>query len=390
MNHAATSPIPTDPALLAEVRRYGSFDTSGCYQCGSCTLSCDLVTEFVNFPRRSIRYVLLGLRGPLLASLEPWICHDCGDCSLLCPRQAGPRLSMATLRRFLTAQYDWTRISGKLLASRAWHIAALTFVALLVVALILVYHLTYVGLPFSDFATTPMGLEHMFPIMTYYAVTVLLLPLLLVLSRIYRIWRLTMGGEGRTPMPVSAYVAEAWTYVWHSATHKLMRKCPDRSRWLGHWLLALGTGLMLTVKLLALRWFQTDAVYPIYHPQRWLGYLAAGFIFYGIGDILIGRIRAQKEFYKETSFEDLVFPILLLLTAASGLAVHVFRYLGFGMTCHFLYAAHVIVATPMLLVEMSFGKWSHMIYRPLALYFEAVKERVRRQAPAEEALPHVL
>jgi len=70
--------------------------------------------------------------------------------------------------------------------------------------------------------------------------------------------------------------------------------------------------------------------------------------------------------------------------------VHVFRYLGFGMTCHFLYAAHVIVATPMLLVEMSFGKWSHMIYRPLALYFEAVKERVRRQAPAEEALPHVL
>ena len=111
--------IQSDPTLLADIRRYGKFDTTGCYQCGSCTISCDLVTDSVSFPRKIIRYALLGLRKPLVESLEPWVCHDCGDCSLICPRQAEPRISMMTVRRFLTAQYDWTGLSSKILASRA-------------------------------------------------------------------------------------------------------------------------------------------------------------------------------------------------------------------------------------------------------------------------------
>ena len=386
MSNGAALPVYSDPTLLADIRRYGRFDTSACYQCGSCTISCDLVTDSVSFPRKVIRYTLLGLRGPLLSSLEPWICHDCGDCSIICPRQAGPRLSMMTVRRFLTAQYDWTGISSKLLQSRAWYVGSLSFAAALVVGLILFYHLSYVKLPLSEFVATPFGMEHMFPIMTYYTLTVLLLPLLLLFSRVYRIWRLTMRGEGRAPIPISFYVAEAWTYVRHSVTHSLLRKCPDQGRWLGHWLLASGTVMMLTIKLFGLRWFQTDSIYPLYHPQRWLGYLATAFILYGIGSIIVGRVQAKKEFYKETQFEDVIFPVLLLLTALTGITAHILRYAGFGLACHFAYALHVIVATPMLLVEMSFGKWSHMIYRPLALYFEAVKERVSQQTPAEEAL----
>ena len=67
-----------------------------------------------------------------------------------------------------------------------------------VVLLILCYHLWYVGLPLSGL-TTPMGLEHMFPIMTYYTLTVMLFPLLLLLSRVFRVWRLTMGERNGHP-----------------------------------------------------------------------------------------------------------------------------------------------------------------------------------------------
>jgi len=44
----------------------------------------------------------------------------------------------------------------------------------------------------------------------------------------------------------------------------------------------------------------------------------------------------------------------------------------------------------MLVVEMSFGKWSHMVYRPLALYFQAVKERVSQPAPSQEVVPNAV
>ncbi len=382
--------IQSDPTLLAEIRRYGKFDTTGCYQCGSCTIICDLVTDSASFPRKSIRYALLGLRAPLVGSLEPWICHDCGDCSIVCPRQAEPRISMMTLRHFLSAQYDWTGIAPKLLQSRAWYLGSLIFTAMLTLLLIVGYHLWYVGMPIRGLATTPFGLDHMFPIITYYTLAVMLLPLLLLFTRVFRIWRLVMGGEGQARPPFSTYVLEAWTYVYQSLTDSLMRKCPDRGRWFSHWCLAMGTMMMLAIKTFALRWFQTDNIYPIYNPQRWLGYLAAGLILYGIGDILIGRLRGQKEIYKETHFENLVLPTLLMLTALSGLTAHILRYAGFALACHYAYALHVIIATPMLLVEMSFGNWSHMIYRPLALYFLAVREKAERRTPEVEVVPHAL
>lgn len=382
--------IYVDPALPADIRRYGKFDTTGCYQCGSCTLSCALVADSATFPRRVIRFALLGLRGPLVESLDPWICHDCGDCSLICPRQAEPRISMMTVRRFLTAQYDWTGITSRMVRSRVWYAASLAVVAALTLALIVLYHLFYVRMPFSSFATTPFGLEHMFPTMVWFTRAAALLPLFLLLSRAVRMWWLIMGGKGRERIPFSIYVREAWTYAYQSVTHSLMRKCPDHGRWLGHWSLALGTVLMLSIKVLALRWFQTDRILPLYHPQRWLGYFAAACILFGAGSILAGRLRGQKEIYKETDFEDLAFPVLVALTALSGMAVHIFRYTGLELASHFAYALHIVIVTPMLVVEMPFGKWSHMIYRPLALYFEAVRERARQQAPAKEALGHAV
>ncbi|MGO9435960.1 MAG: hypothetical protein ACLP00_16925 [Terracidiphilus sp.] len=297
---------------------------------------------------------------------------------------------MLTLRRFLSAQYDWTGMASKLLQSKAWYLGSLISVALFTLLLIVGYHLWYVGMAAKDFATTALGLDHMFPIITYYTLTVMLLPLLLLFSRVFRIWRLTMGGERPARAPLSLYADEAWIYVYQSVSHSLMRKCPEKGRWLGHWMLATGVITMLTIKVFALRWFQTDNLYPLYHPQRWLGYLATGLILYGLGDIFVGRLRAQKEIYKESSFQDLIFPILLVLTVVSGLAAHTFRYAGFALTCHFMYALHIIIATPMLLVEMSFGKWSHMVYRPLALYFLAVREKAARQALAAEVVPHAL
>lgn len=379
-------PIQADPTLLADIRQYGKFDTSGCYQCGSCTLSCDLVSDSSTFPRKSIRYALLGLRSPLVGSLDPWICHDCGDCSIVCPRQAEPRISMITLRRFLCAQYEWTGIGSRLLQSKARYLGSLLSVAVLTLLLIIGYHLWYVGMAAKDFTTTPFGLDHMFPIMTYYTLLVVLLPLLLLLSRVIHIWRLTMSGEG---ISWGTYLREAWVYVYESVVQPLMRKCPEHRRWLGHEFLAGGTVMMLAIKVFGLRWFQTDNIYPVYNPQRWVGYLAASFILYGIGDILIARWRAQTEIYKETHFRDLVFPILILLTALSGLAVHVLRYAGFALASHYAYALHVVIATPMLVIEMSFGKWAHMIYRPLALYFLAVKDKAK-QAPAGEAVPDAI
>jgi heterodisulfide reductase subunit C len=50
--------VESDPAFLADVRKFGRFVTNACLQCGGCTLSCNLTSRYTSFPRRTIRYAL--------------------------------------------------------------------------------------------------------------------------------------------------------------------------------------------------------------------------------------------------------------------------------------------------------------------------------------------
>jgi nitrate reductase gamma subunit len=170
-------------------------------------------------------------------------------------------------------------------------------------------------------------------------------------------------------------------------THRNMRACTDeahKTRWAKHWLMAFAVSLMLFIKFFFLDWFQTDEIYPLYHPQRWVGYIAAAILLYIPLEILISRARKRLTMHKFSAPSDLILPVMLLLVALSGLAVHVFRYLEFGLTSHILYAVHLALAVPLVLIELPFGKWSHAVYRPVALYFLAVRERAMAESHEKE------
>lgn len=364
-----------DPTLIAEVRRYGKFDTAGCFNCGSCIQACELAGDLASFPRRSTRQVLMGLRQVLNEGLDPWICHDCGDCSTTCPRQTEPRDSMMTLRRYLASVYDWTGIAAKINRSTAWHIGSLLFVAVSVLMLIVLYHLYVVRMPFPYFTVTPRGLGHMFPLMTYFTLAVILFPFLILLTNAFRMYLITVHKKGSIKSPLSQWFIEAKTFLLHFFTYKKMSECPtEKGRWPKHLLLGVGCMVMLVLTVFFLRWFQTDKFYPVYYPQRWIGYLAAAFMIFGSVDILVGRIRKKREIHKSSDFRDWNFPILILATSVSGIAVHILRYAGLELATHYAYAIHMMICVPMLVIEMPFGKWTHMIYRPLAIYFQSLKE----------------
>jgi hypothetical protein len=66
---------------------------------------------------------------------------------------------------------------------------------------------------------------------------------------------------------------------------------------------------------------------------------------------------------------------LLFLTALTGILLNVFRLLNWAMPTYVLYMVHLAIVVPMLIVEVPFGKWAHLLYRPLALYVTAVKRQ---------------
>ena len=141
---------------------------------------------------------------------------------------------------------------------------------------------------------------------------------------------------------------------------------------------------MFSLVVVFLEWFQTDEIFPIYHPQRWVGYYATVVLVWFTAEIIIGRLRKREEIHKFSDLSDWMFPILLFLMALTGIAVHIFRYLGFPLATYYVYAIHLIIAFSWLVIIIPFGKWTHLLYRSLAVYFQSVKEKAMQLHLAKE------
>jgi hypothetical protein len=136
---------------------------------------------------------------------------------------------------------------------------------------------------------------------------------------------------------------------------------------------------MLILVVAFLWWFQTDNLYPIYHPQRWLGYYATFVLIYVSTDTLIGRWRKSEQIHRFSQPTDWLFPAFILVGSITGILVHTFRYAAWPWPTYIIYVVHVMAMIAMLDIEVGIGKWAHLIYRPLAMYFESVKEKATHE-----------
>lgn len=132
--------VRVDPTLVPELKRYGAVGIETCFNCGNCTAVCPLTDDRHAFPRDVVRMAQLGLREELKGSLDPWLCYYCGDCSETCPRGAEPAETLMSVRRWLTAQFDWTGLATKFYTSKTWEIGSMLVVGLLVALAFAIYH----------------------------------------------------------------------------------------------------------------------------------------------------------------------------------------------------------------------------------------------------------
>jgi heterodisulfide reductase subunit C len=368
-----------DPTLLHELKDYGAVGVEKCFNCGNCTAICPLASDEYAFPRSIIRRIQIGQKEHLKTQLDPWLCYYCGDCSDTCPKGAEPGETMMAARRWLTAQYDWTGLARKFYTSKVWEIGSIGFVS----GLILLMFVFFSGPMMTDH----VALNTFAPVQRIHYGDWVLAAFLsfFLVSNIFRMYWLTLG-KSKVKIPFPLYITGAWNLIYHFVTQKRFKECDEehkgffnKMRWRNHWLLVSGYVLMFAMVVGFLPWFQTDNIYPIYHPQRWFGYYATIVLLYGGTEIIWNRIRKQNQIHRFSHPSDWIFPILLLLTTASGIMVHTFRYLELPLATYYTYVIHLMVLTPMLVLEVPFGKWSHLAYRPFAIYFQTLKEKAREQ-----------
>ncbi len=382
------------PEMLSELRKYGVQDAAKCFNCGNCTAACSLCSEEAPFPRKSIRYLQLGLEDKLLQSAEPWLCYYCGDCSDTCPRQANPGEVMMGLRRYLTARYDWTGISHLFYTSKAFELLSILAISGLVG---LGFYFFHGPMPTDRVALNVFAPNRVIEILDLILLAVLSM---LLLSNAWRLAKAILGDSGQYPqrasaekkqilhqsiqgIPAAFYLQEAKEFIVQFFSQKKIKACGTPSQhfqWINHLLIMTGYSIVFLLVVAGIRWFQRDTFYPLWHPIRLLGYYATFAILYGTTVAMIGRIKKSKPVYAHSHATDWAFLVLLWLTAFTGILVHFGRLLDLPMTTYALYVIHLMIAIPMLVIEVPFAKWTHQLYRPLVLYLMKVKTHAMQKA----------
>ncbi len=369
--------VRVQPELRNQLIQFGIGDWNACYHCGTCTAICPLSEEGFLFPRKKIRLMQMGLKDQLESSVEPWLCYYCGDCSKTCPRDANPGELMMSLRRYLTSKYDWTGLSKKFYTSEVWELAfILLFAALVVIAFLVIlpsmgYHFTKEltadgGVKVNSFA--PIHIVEIFDWTMAGVVATLLI------SNILRMYYQIIWKKSKTKVSLWVHIREFWLLIFNFAVQPKFSKCDDKRYWLSHWLLMSGYTIMFIVIVVYLPWFQTEKIYPVWHPQRLLGYYATIGLLFGLGVAIIGRLVRKDVKFQFSHVSDWLFVIMLTLTATTGILIHVFRINGMPVATFISYIAHMAVLVPMILIEVPFSKWSHLAYRPFAVYFAQLKK----------------
>jgi len=372
-----------NPELAAELREFGAEDVRKCYQCGNCASVCAHAEGPWLFPRKPVHMLQLGLERRLSSSLEPWLCYYCGDCSTHCPRGAEPGETMMALRRWLTSRYDFTGISR--LFYRSWKAE---FFAIVLLALVIGAGFTAWGLSHGDIRTYdgPSAFMNSSVVHVFDWCMAIVLSALLGITAL-RMWWFTTGSGERVKVPLGSYLRNLHLFPLHFITQRRYRDCEEKQ----HWLIHLGLMLSYLTMLVLIMFFLHDMQEgpAINWHVHAFGYAAS----IGLLSVIIYFIRARltksAPHTHHTHESDWIFLGMLLVVTVSGILQHVLHRAGADMAANITYVVHLMFVVPMLVLEVPFSKWSHMAYRPLAMFLAAVQcdALTHQGSPATAAVP---
>ncbi len=355
-----------DPRIAEEMKKLGAFDLNACYSCGHCSALCPLCESDVSFPRRMIRYSMLGLEDRILASPEPWMCYYCGECSETCPRQADPGSLMMATRRFVTRRFALGRIADLFYSAFSSVMTWVVLSALAVLWVVLSYD-SGMDMERVDFLSF-INLEPIHDAgiaLSAFVALAMLMNIMVMLRAVKRGFKAEKTGFKDMARAAAFAIGE-------SATQQRFDLCArDRMKRMAHLAISWGfAGMALATALIM------GIDYEILDISRAVpfafGTVFGGLTVAGTGWFLVQRIRKNSESMKYSHLSDWMFLILILVSVLTGYVMVMFKYLDMPLAAYVSFAIH-LVAVFNLLISFPFTKFAHMVYRPMALWLSGLK-----------------
>jgi len=355
-----------DPRVTEQLRDLGAKDMGACYSCGTCSALCPLTDERASFPRKMIRYAMLGLEEELISSPEPWLCYYCGECSETCPREADPGGLMMALRRFAIRRYLPGRIADRFTTA----ISSIVTWVLLTLALtigVILFHDPGMDLGSVDFLSfMPLHVIH------DAGVAVAVFIGLAIAANVFSMVKAIGRPADLRSRGASALAGSIKDTLQEAAVQKRFGDCTDDSmRRLAHLGITYGFIGMFVATLIIMA-----IDYEYIHVSRSislvLGSVSGIAAMVGTTYFIVQRIRRSRESARRSRPADWIFLILISLSILTGYVMLGFRFLNMPMAAYVVFSVHLVVVFELML-SFPFTKFAHIVYRPIALWLAGMR-----------------
>ena len=350
--------VNPDIEFIRDVLGNGGKDLKKCYQCATCTSVCSLSTEKIPFPRKQMIEAQWGLKDQVLGDPAIWLCHNCGDCTVRCPRDAKPGAVMGALRAQAIKNYAFPRFMGELTSQRRY------LPLLLAVPVVLFAVLAFWGSKEPPTAELEFGnvfgdaaLEALFWMVGLLA----FLAYAVGIARMVKALRRT-GHDGKI---LSALIPATVEIL----RHKRFAECgTEKRRYWGHLLVLSGFLGLFVVGAIVGMGALSGLIHPplsMLNPLKLLANTCTVVISAGLIIMLLERMSSREERGPNTYF-DWFFLLTLAGIVLTGLLS---EFLRLGKSATLMYPVYFVHLTLIfcLFLYGPYSKFSHFIYRTIAM-----------------------
>ena len=375
--------------FIKELQAIGGDGVKKCYQCATCSVACPLSPADNPYPRKEMVWAQWGLKDKLVNDIDIWLCHNCGQCSDLCPRGARPADLLAGLRNMAYQKMVTPSCFGKWMSAPK-HLPKLIAIPA-VIYMVIWFIMAGVRGSFFPLKDGKVVYGHLFPgdftidpifmiafgfmAWTFYRGVKNLISSFADQPKVFAV-----GDKSERPSLLACFVDVCKNEL---LTHSKWKECgetdeADEQKFNGHRFIMLAfIFLMIVTGVVAVTHWGGKIIpflsaightpMPLWHPVKILANVGAVMLIYSLV-LLTKRRLNQDETQHQSSYYDWYLLGIIWTIGVTGILCELLRLAGIAGLAYPMYYVH-LVAVFMLFVYLPWSKLGHLVYRTAALTY---------------------
>jgi quinone-modifying oxidoreductase subunit QmoC len=364
--------VEPNTEFIKEVVGLGGDTLKKCFQCATCSVVCPIAPENKPFPRKEMIAASWGLKDKLVGSMDIWLCHNCGDCTTMCPRGAAPGDVLGAIRSYAISEYAVPKFIGKAVndPEKLPLLLGLPVVIFLVLGFI-------TGL--LDF--TPGGDEivhsHFF---SSWLVDMIFVPLAAWVAVVFGIGlkrfvndmhenAVLEGKTDKKKLEIGGLIKGLLSVIPTILKHSNFSECGEnKDRATAHLMVFysfIGLFIVTNIFFVVLYVFQIHGPYSQMNPVKWLANVSGIALIIGSALMIKSRMGNTDQV---SSYKDWYLLWLVFGLGASGMLTEMTRLANIAGLSYSLYFIHLIFIFN-LFMFLPFSKLAHLVYRTVAMAY---------------------